>query len=126
PAMNDQGTAVDVIGRGVRVLSHLSRPTPPEDPKFDRVFAPGLSVADMLDDFFTPIARDGAAVVEVGIRLQQALASLGRLGDAAITLAANHHAHSALKRAEAGLSLPDDYQRVRQAAQEIGLLDVSG
>ena len=80
----------------------------------------------MLDDFFTPIARDGAAVVEVGIRLQQALASLGRLGDAAITLAANHHAHSALKRAEAGLSLPDDYQRVRQAAQEIGLLDVSG
>ncbi|WP_417787494.1 DUF2254 domain-containing protein [Stutzerimonas xanthomarina] len=125
PAINDQGTAIDVIGRGVRVLSHLSRPTPPEKPKFDRVFAPGLSVADMLDDFFTPIERDGAGVVEVGIRLQQALASLGRLGDAAMTLAANHHAQSALKRAEAGLSLPDDYQRVRQAAQETGLLETS-
>lgn len=116
PGINDQGTAVDVICRGVRVLSHLSRPTPPEEPRFDRVFAPGLSVADMLDDFFTPIARDGAAVVEVGMRLQQALASLGRLGDAAVRVAANRHAELALKRAEAALALPEDYQRVRQAA----------
>ncbi len=123
PAINDQGTAVDVIGRGVRVLSHLSRPTPPEDPKFDRVFAPGLSVADMLDDFFTPIARDGAAIIEVCIRLQQALASLGRLGDAAVALAANRHASMALRRAEAALTMPDDYQRVCQAADAAGLLD---
>jgi len=123
PAINDQGTAVDVIGRGVRVLSHLSRPTPPEDPKFDRVFAPGLSAADMLDDFFTPIARDGAAIIEVCIRLQQALASLGRLGDAAVALAANRHASTALRRAEAALTMPDDYQRVCQAADAAGLLD---
>ncbi|ANF27448.1 DUF2254 domain-containing protein [Stutzerimonas stutzeri] len=125
PAINDQGTAVDVIGRGVRVLSHLSRPTPPEDPKFDRVFAPGLSAADMLDDFFTPIARDGAAIIEVCIRLQQALASLGRLGDAAVALAANRHASTALRRAEAALTMPDDYQRVCQAADAAGLLDTS-
>ena len=125
PGINDQGTAVDVIGRGVRVLSHLSRPTPPEDPKFDRVFAPGLSVADMLDDFFTPIARDGAAIIEVCIRLQQALASLGRLGDAAVALAANRHASMALRRAEAALTMPDDYQRVCQAADAAGLLDSS-
>jgi uncharacterized membrane protein len=125
PAINDQGTAVDVIGRGVRVLSHLSRPTPPEDPKFDRVFAPGLSAADMLDDFFTPIARDGAAIIEVCIRLQQALASLGRLGDAAVALAANRHASMALRRAEAALTMPDDYQRVCQAADAAGLLDTS-
>ncbi len=125
PAINDQGTAVDVIGRGVRVLSHLSRPTPPEDPKFDRVFAPGLSAADMLDDFFTPIARDGAAIIEVCIRLQQALASLGRLGDAAVALAANRHASMALRRAEAALTMPDDYQRVCQAADAAGLLDTT-
>jgi len=125
PAINDQGTAVDVIGRGVRVLSHLSRPTPPEDPKFDRVFAPGLSAADMLDDFFTPIARDGAAIIEVCIRLQQALASLGRLGDAAVALAANRNASTALRRAEAALTMPDDYQRVCQAADAAGLLDTS-
>jgi len=120
PGINDQGTAVDVIGRGLRVLSHLSRPTPPEEPKFDRIFAPGLSVADMLDDFFTPIARDGAAVVEVGICLQQALASLGRLGDAAVRVAAGRHIELALKRAEAALVLPEDHLRVRQAAEQAG------
>ena len=120
PAINDQGTAVDVIGRGLRVLSHLSRPTPPEEPKFDRIFAPGLSVADMLDDFFTPIARDGAALVEVGICLQQALASLGRLGDAAVRIAADRHIELALKRAEAALALPEDHLRVRQAAEQAG------
>lgn len=118
PGINDQGTAVDVIGRGVRVLSNLYRPTPPDEPTFARVFAPGLSVSDMLDDFFTPIARDGAAIVEVGTRLQQGLASLGRLGDAAVKIAANRHAELALKRAEAGLTLPEDLQRVRQAADE--------
>jgi uncharacterized membrane protein len=121
PGINDQGTAVDVIGRGVRVLSHLARPTPPDDPKFARVFAPGLSVADLLDDFFTPIARDGAAVVEIGIRLQQALASLGRLGDAAVTVAARRQAELALKRAEAALTLPEDWQRVRHAGVAEGL-----
>jgi len=125
PGINDQGTAVDVIGRGVRVLSHLSRPTPPEEPKFDRVFAPGLSVEHMLDDFFTPIARDGAAIIEVCIHLQQALGSLARLGDAAVALAANRHAATALKRAEDGLTLPDDYQRLRQAAKASGVLDGS-
>lgn len=122
PGINDQGTAVDVIGRGVRVLSHLSSPTPPEEPIFERVFAPELSVADMFDDFFTPIARDGAGIVEVGIRLQQALGALTRLGDAAVTLAANRHAELALKRAEAALTMPEDYQRVRQAAEAAGLL----
>jgi uncharacterized membrane protein len=116
PAVNDQGTAIDVIGRGVRVLSHLSRPVAPEEPLFRRIFAPGLSVADMLDDFFTPIARDGAALIEVGIRLQQGLASLGRLGDATVTVAANRHAELALKRAEAALVLPEDKQRLLQLA----------
>lgn len=122
-SINDQGTAIDVIGRGVRVLSHLSRPTPPEAPIYDRVFASGLSVADMLDDFFTPIARDGAAVVEVGICLHQALGSLGRLGDAAVSVSASRHVELALKRAEAALLLPEDFLRVRQAAERAGLFE---
>lgn len=126
PGINDQGTAVDVIGRGLRVLSHLSRPTPPEQPRYERVFAPGLGVADMIDDFFTPIARDGAAIVEVGLCLQQALASLGRLGDAAIMVAAHRQAELALKRAETALTLPEDWQRVRHAAVDAGLSDNRG
>lgn len=121
PGINDQGTAIDVIGRGVRVLSHLSRPTPPEQPTFERVFAPGLSVAGMFDDFFTPIARDGAAIIEVQLRLQQALASLARLGDATVRLAASRHAALALERAEVALGMPDDLKRVREAAKDTAM-----
>lgn len=117
PGINDQGTAIDVIGRGVRVLSHLSRPTPPEQPAFERVFAPGLSVAGMFDDFFTPIARDGGAIIEVQLTLQQALAALGRLGDATVRLAASRHAALAFERAEATLTNPDDLSRIRDAAR---------
>lgn len=126
PGINDQGTAVDVIGRGVRVLSHLTRPTLPDEPTFERVYAPGLSVADMLDDFFTPIARDGAAIVEVGLRLQDGLASLARLGDAAVRLAASRHAELALKRAKAALQLSDDIERLQRAADQAGLLEPTG
>lgn len=122
PGINDQGTAIDVIGRGVRVLSHLARPAAPEKPDFERVFAPGLSAADVLDDFFTPIARDGAALIEVALCLQQALASLGRLGDAAVAVAAQRQAELALKRAEAALTLPEDRERLRQGAAQAGLL----
>ncbi len=124
PSVNDQGTAIDVVGRGVRVLSHLARPTPPEDPTFDRVFAPGLSVADMVDDLFTPIARDGASIVEVMLSLQQGLAALGRMGDASVQVAVRRHAALALDRAESALTSDDDRRRVREAAVQAGLLDV--
>jgi uncharacterized membrane protein len=43
---------------------------------FDRVAVPELSVADMFDDAFTGIARDGAGAVEVVVRLLKALESL--------------------------------------------------
>lgn len=44
--------------------------------QFDRVAVPELSVADMFDDAFTGIARDGAGAVEVVVRLLKALESL--------------------------------------------------
>lgn len=121
PGINDQGTAVDVIGRGLRVLSHLSRPMPPGQPRYERVFAPGLGVADIIDDFFTPIARDGAAIVEVVLCLQQALASLDRLGDATVSLAARRQAELALERAEKALTLAEDWQRVERAVAYAGV-----
>src|SRR5690606_17590253 len=69
PALNDQGTAIDVIGRGVRVLSlladHPCDPSP-TDALHGRIYVPGLEINDLLDDFFTPIARDGAGMIEIG------------------------------------------------------------
>ncbi|MFM9859339.1 DUF2254 domain-containing protein [Pseudoxanthobacter sp. M-2] len=134
PAVNDPGTAIDVIGRAVRLLqpwAHRGEPHPEgtvgaddeanlgvrsgpdEDIACPRVHVPPLAVADLLDDVFAPIARDGAGIIEVQMRLQKALIALASMGDDAMTAAALEQSRRALVRAEAALTLPDDVARLR-------------
>ena len=119
PALNDPGTAIDVVGRSIRVLSILLEEI--EDPDryqidIDNVFVPTLAVEDMFDDVFTPIARDGAGNIEVQLRLQKALASLAGMGDERFASAAQRHSRDARERAEAAMSLETDRERVRAVA----------
>jgi len=121
PAVNDPGTAIDVIGRFLRLFTEWGRATEnvndEEEPQFDRVEIPEISVSDMFDDAFAPIARDGAASVEVQIRLQKALASLASLGNDEIEMVAAHHSRLALKRAKHALTLTEDFENLAKAAQ---------
>ncbi len=115
-AINDSGTAIDVVGRGVRVLGQLA--TPPEPDAADRTACARVHVADptiddFFDDFFGPLARDSAALLEVGVRLQKALASLGRMGDGRLAAAAHRHAWLALQHGEAGLRLAAEREVLR-------------
>ena len=119
PAINDPGTAIDVIGTLVRLFVRWSAPAPApsgEAEPCDRVEVPELSVMDMFDDAFTAIARDGAGTVEVSLRLQKALQSLALVGDDTMQHAAVRHARLALRRAERALQLDDDVLAVRIAA----------
>ena len=120
PAMNDSGTAIDVIGRAVRVLSIRAGDglEVAHDPQFPRVFVPGVRLGQLFDDIFQPIARDGAAFVEVQVRLQKALLALANI-DARYARHAVRHARGALARAEAALQLPEEITRVREIAGEI-------
>jgi uncharacterized membrane protein len=74
PAVNDPGTAIDVIGRGVRTLTAWGKsrlPVREIEPACAQVYIRGLEVDDLFDDFFAPISRDGAALVEVNLRLSR-------------------------------------------------------
>lgn len=120
PAVNDPGTAIDVTGRLVRLLVHWTRSgreAADRSPRFDRVFVPLLSLSDLLDDAFTGIARDGAACVEVAVRLMRALETLTSLGDDAIRAEAVSQAKLALTRSEAAMSIAHDLARVRHSAR---------
>lgn len=121
PAVNDPGTAIDVIGRFLRLFTewgqHSENPDDEDEPQFDRVEIPEISVDDMFDDAFAPIARDGAGTVEVQIRLQKALASLASLGNDEIETAAVRHSRMALKRAKHALTLTEDFEILAKAAQ---------
>ncbi|KRW58457.1 DUF2254 domain-containing protein [Pseudomonas sp. TTU2014-080ASC] len=115
-AINDPGTVIDVIGRMARLLCGWSRGYEESEPLYPRVHVPPLCNEDIFDDAFALIARDGAALVEVQIRLQKTLKALSTMGDETFRAAAKHQAELALARAEAALTLEADKQRVREIA----------
>lgn len=118
PAINDPGTAIDVIGRAIRVLGVWAGASEKEV-LYPRVHVPGLLLDDLFDDVFKPIARDGAAIAEIQIRLQKAFIALAAYGDdeeERYVANARRHAKEALARAEAAISFEPDIKRVREAA----------
>ncbi|WP_407363768.1 DUF2254 family protein [Pseudomonas luteola] len=117
PGFNDQGTAIDVIGRAVRVLACVAnRPkcSPPVEQVLSRIYIRPLDVNDLFDDLFTPIARDGAAMIEVNIRLQKALFSLSHLDNDAMRVAAVRQSELAYTRASQALAMDEDRRRLEQ------------
>jgi uncharacterized membrane protein len=121
PAVNDPGTAIDVIGRAVRLLAKWPPGDGAEEPEeipCPRVYVPPVRVADLFDDVFGPIARDGAALVEVQIRLQKALQTLAKIGDEHFAAHAARHARRALERTNESLALDDERTVVREIAHE--------
>lgn len=118
PAVNDSGTAIDVINAFVRVFVLWSQPIPAEDKmsgEYNRIEVPEISIHDMFDDAFMALARDGAGAVEVGIRLQKALHALAEVGDTNMQEAAKRHARLAITRAEKSLDMPEDLHALRAA-----------
>jgi len=124
PAVNDPGTAIDVIGTLVRLFTIWRKAGVPGEEQiieFDRVAVPEISVNDMFDDAFNAISRDGAATLEVAIRLQKALHSLASLGDFQLKAAAIAHAQFALRHSELALELSDELDALRNASDWIHL-----
>lgn len=116
PAVNDPGTAIDIVGTFVRLFDQWTRPIEEEDCRYERIYVPKISIAEMFDDAFTAIARDGAGSIEVAVRLQKALRALAATGNEDVAAAAQHHSRLALSRAERGLQLPQEIEAVRSAA----------
>ena len=115
PAVNDPGTAIDVLGRQARVLCTWARGQQADQkPQFPRVWVEALHTQSLFEDAFNPIARDGAALIEVQMKLRRTLLALSQMGDTAFRQAAFEHAHRALERAEQALTHEADKQRLRE------------
>ena len=119
PAVNDPGTAIDVIGTSTR-LFHLWMSRSGQDTQntlYDRVFMPELREQDMFDDIYNGLARDAAGMVEVSIRLQKAFQAMAAFGSAPVRAACLEHSRRALARNELAMNLPHDIEAVRGAAR---------
>ena len=59
PGINDPGTAIDVVGRAVRVLSIWADPDTQKEPIYPEVHVTAITADELFDDVFMPIARRG-------------------------------------------------------------------
>ncbi len=121
PAVNDPGTAIDVVHTLLRLLLtwHESSQTEGEktqEVRYDRVAVPELSMDDLFDDAFAAIARDGAGTIEVVVRLLKCLEALAAVDDQSIKAAAIAQARFTLARAEKAMTLPHDLNIARELA----------
>ncbi len=114
PAVNDPGTAIDVLAALARLLT---RPAPEDVPEpVANVYVPMLAPHSLLEDCIVPIARDGAAMIEVALRLQRTLATIAtnpRFAEAARDLAGD-------SRERALAALPHEIDRQRLLAATAG------
>lgn len=120
PAVNDPGTAIGIIGSLVRLLTPCANKQPEEneapDVECDRVAVPAVCLEDMFDDAFNPIARDGAAMIEVVIRLQKALSTLASLGDEKMKKTAIAHAQLVFAYAEKSLPITAELDKLNSVS----------
>lgn len=122
PAVNDSGTAIDIIGTFVRLFilwDKLVDDGYKAAVKYDHVEVPELSIYDMFDDAFTAIARDGAGSVEVGVRLQKAFRALTLATHPDMRGAARKHSSLAIARAELALDFQEDLNVLRELSNSV-------
>ncbi len=116
PALNDPGTAIEIIGRLTRVLmawAGRDQGMAAEHILYERVYVPPLRDEDLLDDAFRPLIRDGVALLEIQLRLQKALAALASITNGELRAAAFRLAFTAHEAASGAMALPEDTERLR-------------
>lgn len=117
PGINDPGSAIAIIGSNVRLFTRWLKDDDKQknkEIKYNRLAVPEISMADMFNDAFRPIARDGADNLEVMIRLQKALLSIFRIGTSEVKELALYHSHQAFERATLAIKFSEDLEVLRK------------
>lgn len=117
PGINDPGTAIDVVGRIARIFDSYTdeRHAGTDAVTHPRLWMRPLNPADMIEDGFAPIARDGAGVVEVQLALHKALAYLSQNEDRDLSAAALVLGKQAFARSMDKMTFASDRDRLRAA-----------
>lgn len=113
PAVNDPGTAIEVLNAGLRVFLALADAVADcEPPRFAHVHAPDLDIDGLFHSFFNPISRDGGNLAEVQIRIVSVLFALAQRDAALFADAARNIADQLGQRARASALFEPDREAV--------------
>jgi uncharacterized membrane protein len=123
PAVNDPGTAIDIINTSVRdpapwVSRHRDDEPDPE-PIYPAIHVRPLATADLFEDIYGPIVRDGSGMLQVAVKVQKAMASLAMIGNAETKAVAVQVSEYALAYANEALLLPSDKETIRLLAEAV-------
>lgn len=122
PGINDPGTAIHIMNIQMDLLLQWAnaRALPQcTEVQYDRLSLPSITAEELVNDCFTPIARDGAGTIEVGIRLQKVLQVLVRAGQPELTLAAKNMSATALELAEQRLVANEHKAKIAKVASAV-------
>lgn len=122
PSLNDPGTAIDVLGTLVRLLTTWEKEESSctdSSTKYKRLFFPKLLVSDLFNDSFYGIAKSGIGHMEVVKSLQSTLNILAQSPSPEFRLSAHEHLEILNSRSNSEFSLHVDSQRIH-SSQMIG------
>ncbi len=120
PAVNDPGTAIEVLGAGLRVLlvyadAHDDAETSPHA----RVHAPDLDIDELFASFFNPIARDGCSIIEVQMRLIAVMEALAARSPGLFARAAVNNSRRVVQRSGQAMIAPHDQAEIADRAERL-------
>lgn len=112
PAVNDPGTAIEVVSRLERLLWDWAQASKSDAVEGATVFVHPWTPPELIEAAFAAIARDGAPMLEVAGHLLEALTALGQAPEGSLAEAARAMQARARAHAEAALRLEADADRL--------------
>lgn len=112
-AVNDYGTGIDMINRGVRLLTKYAQEERRADVKHERIWVPPVTVAQLFSDIFAPILRDEGGIMAIDIKLMKAFAALGKLDSEQFREEARKYSRQCYEHAAGTLLLDEDKKALR-------------
>jgi uncharacterized membrane protein len=121
-SFNDSGSAIGVASTLTRLLLQMSErraDDTDDDVQYDRLTVVPLDEGDFVSDGFEPLARHGAAQVDLAVRLQKLLGLVAASGTEAVAREAEAVAARAADRSCAALTLAYDIELIRNTHAEV-------
>ena len=112
-AVNDYGTGIDIINRGVRLLTVYAQADRHAEVKYERIWVPPLTVSNLFSDIFAPILRDEGGITVIDIRLLKAFAALYGLDNEQFKVEARKYSRLCYEHAVRTVVLDEDKEALK-------------
>lgn len=113
-AVNDYGTGIDIINRGVRLLTNYAQAERHAEVKHERVWVPPLTVSNLFSDIFAPILRDEGGITVIDIKLLKAFTALYGLDNEQFKVAARKYSRLCYEHAVRTVVLDEDKEALKK------------